>query len=63
MAVHGTTRSKELVTLLHKFGIGLLYQDTLDLEIAWAISELDEVSKCRFRLYNSGKWLRKYIKV
>ena len=59
MAVHGTTRSKELVTLLHKFGIGLLvgllYQDTLDLEAAWAISELDEISKCRVRLYNCGK--------
>ena len=63
MAVHGTTRSKESVTLLHKFGIGLSYQDTLDLETVWAISELDEVSKCRFRLYFSGKWLRKYIEV
>ena len=51
MAVHETTSSKESVTLLHKFGIGLSCQDTLDLETAWAISELDEVSKCRFRLY------------
>ena len=61
MAVHGTTPSKELITLLHEFGIGLSCQDTLDLETAWAISELDEVSKCRFRLYISVKWLRKYI--
>ena len=44
MAVHGTTRSKELVTPSHKFGIGLSYQDTLYLETAWAISELDEVN-------------------
>ena len=63
MAEHGTTRSKELVTPSHKFGIGLSYQDTLDLETAWAILELDEVSKCRFRLYISGKWLRKYMEV
>ena len=55
MTVHRTIRSKELVTLLHKFGIGLLYQDTLDLETTWVISKLDEVSKCRFRLYISGK--------
>ena len=51
MAVHETASSKESVTLLHKFGIGLSCQDTLDLETAWAISEFDEVSKCRFRLY------------
>ena len=63
MTAHGKTQSKELVTLLHKFGIGLSYQDTLDLETAWAISELDEVRKCRFQLYISGKWLRKYIEV
>ena len=47
----------------HKFGIGLSYQDTLELETAWAILELDEVSKCRFWLYISGKWLCKYIEV
>ena len=63
MTVHRTIRSKELVTLLHKFGIGLLYQDTLDLETTWVISKLDEVSKCRFRLYISGKWLSKYIEI
>lgn len=43
VTVHGTTRSKELVTLLHKFGICLSYQDTLDIESAWAITELDKV--------------------
>ena len=63
MAVHGTTRSKELVTPSHKFGIGLSYQDTLYQETAWAISELDEVSKCRFRLYISGIWLCRYMEV
>ena len=41
---HGETRSKELITLLHKFSIGLSYWDVLDLEAAWAVSELDEVS-------------------
>ena len=45
------------------FRIGLSNQDTLDLETAWAISELDEVRKCRFWLYISGKWLCKYIEV
>ena len=63
MAVHGATQSKELAILLHKFGIGLSYQGTLDLETDWAILELDEVSKCRFLLYISGKWSRKYIEV
>ena len=63
MAIHRTTRSKELVTLLRRFGMGLSYQNTLDLETAWAISELDEVNKCRFGLYISGKWLSKYTEV
>ena len=43
--------------------MGLSYQDTLDLETAWAISELDEVNKCRFGLDISGKWLSKYTEV
>ena len=46
---HRETRSKELITLLCKFVIGLCYRDVLDLEAAWAVSELNEVrfkTKC-----------------
>ena len=43
---HGETRSKELITLLHKYHSGLPYRDLLDLEAGWAVSELNEV---RFR--------------
>ena len=31
---HGETSSKELITRLHNFGIGLSYWDVLDLEAA-----------------------------
>ena len=31
---HGEARSKELITLIHRFGIGLPYRDVLDLEAA-----------------------------
>ena len=44
MYVHGTTRCKELVTLLHKFGIGVSYEDVLNLEAAWAVSDVQNVS-------------------
>ena len=43
MFVHGSTRCKELVTMLHKFGIGLSYGDVLDLEGAWAVSDVKNV--------------------
>ena len=45
----GETRSKESITVLHKFGIGLTYRDVLNLEAAWAVFELNEVrfkTKC-----------------
>ena len=51
---HGETRSKELITLLQKFGIGLSYRDVLDLEAVWATSELNEVrlkTKCLYLGY------------
>ena len=43
MVIHGSTRSKKLVYLLDKFGIGLSYTDVLLLEAAWEVSELREV--------------------
>ena len=43
MYVHGTTRSKELIMLLHKFGIGIAYNDVLDLEAGWAVTDVKMV--------------------
>ena len=39
LVIHGSTKSKELLL----FGIGLFYTDVLDLEAAWAVSEVSKV--------------------
>ena len=41
ITIHGLTftRNKELVHLLHKFGLAISYNDTIDLESAWAYHE------------------------
>ena len=41
ITIHGLTftRNKELVQLLHKFGLAISYNDTIDLESAWAYHE------------------------
>ena len=39
ITIHGLTRNKELVQLLHKFGLAISYDDTIDLESAWAYHE------------------------
>ena len=36
-----------MVSPFHKFGTGLLYQDTLDLGEAWAFSELDLIHELK----------------
>ena len=43
MVINGSTRSKELMYLLDKFGIGLSYTGVLALEAAWGVSELKKV--------------------
>ena len=43
LIIYGSLRSKELVYLLDKFGIGLSYTDVLDLEAAWGVCELSKV--------------------
>ena len=39
ITIHGLIRNKELVQLLHKFGLAISYNDTIDLESAWAYHE------------------------
>ena len=39
ITIHGLTRNKELVQLLHKFGLAISYNDTIDLESAWPYHE------------------------
>ena len=49
LVFHGESGSEELITLPHNFGIGLSNRYVLDLEAAWAVSELNEVrfkTKC-----------------
>ena len=43
LVIHDSTRSKELVYFLDKFGIALSYTDVSNLEAALAVSELSEV--------------------
>ena len=42
--LHGLTRNKEIVSLLHTFGLSISYRDTLDLEAAWAAEDIEKVS-------------------
>ena len=44
ITIHGLVRNKELVELLHKLGLFISYNDTIDLESAWAYHE-NQVSK------------------
>ena len=49
LVFHGESGSEELITLPNNFGIGLSNRYVLDLEAAWAASELNEVrfkTKC-----------------
>ena len=39
ITIHDLTRNKELVQLLHKFGLDISYNDTIDLESTWAYHE------------------------
>ena len=51
MYIHGTTRSKELIKLLHKFGVGIAYKDVLDLEAAWAVTDVKMVGFLTIHIY------------
>lgn len=41
VTVHGITRCKEIVEILHKLGCGVSYNDVLELYNAWAKHEID----------------------
>lgn len=42
--LHGETRSKELVSLFNKLGVGIPYKDIIALEDAWAVNEITKVN-------------------
>ena len=44
--LHGLTRSKEMVYLLHKLNIGISYNDILYLESVWAADEIEKSAAC-----------------
>ena len=59
VVVHGEIKSKELITLPQKFGIGLPFRDVLDLQAAWAVSELNKATcktKCLCLSFKSS-WM------
>ena len=48
--VHGLTKNKELVDVLHKLGIGISYKDVLLVYDAWAVHDLQLSSSCPYEL-------------
>ena len=46
VTVHGLTRSKEIVDLLKRFGLGISYNDVLNLHEAWAKHEIEKSQVC-----------------
>ena len=44
--MHGLTRSKEIVDLLKRFGLGISYNDVLNLHEAWAKHEIEKSQVC-----------------
>ena len=56
ITIHGLTRNKEVVQLLHKFGLAISYNDTIDLESTWAYHEnqVSQVSPKELAYGNPG---------
>ena len=50
--VHGLTKNKELVDILHKNGIGISYVDVLMLQDFWALNDLQLSPFCPFKIVN-----------
>ena len=48
--VHGLTKNKELVHVLHKLGLGISYKDVLLVYDAWAVHDLQLSSSCPYEL-------------
>ena len=46
ISVHGMTRSKDLVQMLHKTGMSISYADTLFLYDHWALMDVDASATC-----------------
>ena len=52
ITIHGLTRNKELLQMLHKFGITTSYNDAIDLESACAYEENKVCQVCPRQLLN-----------
>ena len=48
--IHGMTKSRELIDILHKEGIGISYNDVLMVRDFWAVNDLKHSSDCPFEL-------------
>ncbi|KAG0719553.1 hypothetical protein GWK47_050228 [Chionoecetes opilio] len=48
--LHGLTRSKEIVDIMHKDGLGISYNDVIMLRDFWVVNDLNCSSDCPFEL-------------
>ena len=46
MTIHGLTRSREIADLIHKMGLGVSYQDILNLYSTWAKHDIEKNTIC-----------------
>ena len=53
MTLHGLTRSKELVDLFHKCGMGISYASVLLLRDAWAVHDMELCNECPHEIAES----------
>lgn len=49
--LHGLAKSREMVDILHKDGLGISYNDVLMLRDFWAVNDLKHSTECPFELY------------
>ena len=48
--VHGLTKSKELIDIMHKEGLGISYNDVMMLRDLWAVNDLTHSLDCPFEI-------------
>ena len=48
--LHGMAKSREMVDILHKDGLGISYNDVIMLRDFWAVTDLRHSNECPFEL-------------
>ena len=48
--MHGMTKSREVIDIMHKDGLGISYNDVLMLRDLWVVNDLKRSSDCPFEL-------------